>query len=63
MSNVRERPQYMVKTTTLLPRLPMKGPGSFHRREKTLARIPTGVLKLLLPGAIHETKTTHSDLS
>ena len=42
----------------------VKGPGGFHRREKTLARIPIRLLWLFLPSDIlHDTKAAHSDLS
>jgi len=42
----------------------VKGPGGFHRREKTLARIPIRLLRLFLPSDIlHDTKAAHSDLS
>lgn len=42
----------------------VKGPGGFHGREKTLARIPVRLLRIFLPSAIlHDTKAAHSDLS
>lgn len=44
--------------------LPVKGPGGFHGREETLARIPIRLLQLFLPSAIlHDAKAAHSDLS